>query len=288
MYLPITIIAYILNGIAVTIDKILLNKVIPNPLVYIFYISIISCLALFALPLTHTPAAEVFILASASTILWTMGAYFMFGALKVGQISRVIPVIGTLNPLILFVLAIWAASITASQIWAVILLIPGMVFLTLNDWKGKITRKELIFEIFSASCFAFSYLTLKQAYIKEDAFTVLVWSRFVLIPVALIFLGVPILRAQIIPGKGGGLSMLKKGGLLFASGQICGSISQILIFFAISLGSPAIVNSLQGTQYIFLFIVALIIFKEKYSFVNLASKLTGIILIGIGLYILSF
>lgn len=295
MYLPIAIIAYLLNGIAVTIDKILLNKVIPEPLTYIFYLSLLSLLALFALPLTHTPTAAVLILASVSTILWTFGAYFMFKALKVGQISRVIPVIGTLNPLILFVIAVWAASITTSQIWAVILLILGMIFLTLTDWKGKITKRELLFELLSASCFAFSYLILKQAYLKEDTFTVLVWSRFVLIPVALIFLGVPILRSKVLPTKNAGVNILKKGGLLFTIGQASGSISQLLIFFAISLGNPAIVNSLQGTQYIFLFILALIlskkypqIFKEKHNSLMLFSKFVGVLLIGLGLYLLTY
>lgn len=288
MYLPIAIIAFFLNGIAVSVDKFLLNKVIPEPLTYVFYISLISLLAIFALPFTQTPSIQGFILASTSTILWTLGAYFMFKALKSGLISRVIPLIGTLTPLILFLVAVWQENINISQTWAVGFLILGMLVLTANDWKGKISKKELSFELLSAVFFAFSYLILKEAYLKENVLTVLVWSRFVLIPLALVFLFVPALRRKVLGVKGQGFSLLKKGGLLFAFGQISGSLGQLLIFFAISLANPALVNSLQGTQYVFLLIIGLVIFKENYSKKVLLLKILGILFISLGLYILAF
>ncbi len=295
MYLPISILAFVLNGIAVTVDKFLLVKVIPDPLFYVFYFSVVSFLAVFALPLTHIPTSEVITLSSASTILWTIAAYFMFKALKVGQLSRVIPVIGSLNPLILFLIGLYTSSFLINQIWGILLLILGLVFLTLRDWKGKLTKSEVIFEVLSATLFALSYLILREAYLKDDVLTVLVWSRFILIPLALVFLAVPLLRSKVIPNRTEGASMIKKGGPLFAFGQISAGISQLLIFFAISLANPALVNSLQGTQYVFLFIVALIlgkkypaVFAEKYTPLSLTFKVLGIILIGTGLALLAF
>jgi len=293
MYLPISILAFMLNGVAVTIDKVLLVKVVPDPLLYIFYFSLISFLAVLLLPFTNTPSMEVLMLSSSSTILWTLGAYFMFKALKVGQVSRVIPVIGSLNPLILFLIGLFTSSLLINQIWGILLLISGLVFLTMPDWQGKLTKFEAVFEILSAILFAFSYLILKEAYLRQDAITVLVWSRFILIPLALGFLLVPVLRNKIIPSRTQTVSMIKKGGLLFAFGQASAGISQLLIFFAISLANPALVNSLQGTKYVFLFIVALFlskkypaIFEEKYSPLPLISKILGISLIGFGLFTL--
>lgn len=55
-YLPFAILAYLLNSLAVTIDKILLVRSIPNPLTYIFYISAFSLLILLALPFTYQPS----------------------------------------------------------------------------------------------------------------------------------------------------------------------------------------------------------------------------------------
>ncbi len=291
MYLPISIIAFILNGISVTVDKFLLTKVIPDPLFYIFYFSLVSFLAVFALPFTHTPSNEVIILASSSTVLWTLAAYFMFKALKVGQLSRVIPIIGSLNPFILFIIALATDSILINEVWGILVLILGLILLTLNDWKGRITRAEIIFEVLSALLFALSYFLLREAYLKADVMTVLVWSRFVLIPLAFIFLLIPSLRSKVIPSHAQGISLIKKGGSLFVFGQVSAGISQLLIFYAISLANPVLVNSLQGTQYVFLFIAALLlskkypqIFQEKYSPLILTSKVLGIILIGLGLY----
>ena len=83
--------------------------------------------------------------------------------------------------------------------------------------------------------------------------------------------------------------------LLFLSGQISGGVSELLLTFSISLADPALVNSLQGVQYILLFIFSLFwanrlphIFKEVLSPLIIGIKITGIIVISAGLYILAF
>ncbi len=133
-HLPFTILAYFFNALAVLANKFLLNKTIPDPLIYVFYISLVSFLAVLGLPFTKIPTFEVFLIASLSTVLWTAGAYFMFKALKIGQVSRVIPTIGTAVPLILLGFASGTHAISETQAWAVWILIGGMVFLTLTDW----------------------------------------------------------------------------------------------------------------------------------------------------------
>lgn len=293
-HLPFTITAYLFNALSVLTNKFLLNKAIPDPLIYIFYISLVSLLAIFALPFTNTPSFETFSLASLSTILWTIGAYFMFKALKIGQVSRVIPIIGSLIPLILLIFASQTNSLSITQTWAVLILVLGMIFLTISDWKGKLNFKELIFEFLSASFFAFSYIILRLAYLKLDFFSVIVWSRLILLPLGLSILAFPNLRRKIITPSGPKLNLLSQTGFIFIVGQISGAISEFLLLFSISLANPALVNSLQGTQYIFLLIFAIIlsqkypqIFEEKYNFKILIPKILGIILIGIGLVILS-
>ena len=294
-HLPFTLLAYLFNALSVLTNKFLLNKTIPDPLIYIFYISLVSLLAVLALPFTKIPSLEVFILASTSTLLWTLGAYFMFKALKLGQVSRVIPIISTLIPLILLVFSSGTNAISATQTWAVWVLIAGMVFLTLSDWKGNFSKREIIFEVLSATSFALSYIILRHAYLYLDFFSVLVWSRLILLPLGAIMLLIPTIRRKIITSSGPGINFFSKSGMLFLAGQISGAASEFLLLFSISLANPALVNSLQGTQYIFLLIFALIlskkypeIFEEKYTFLNLIPKIAGIVLIGIGLYLLAF
>jgi hypothetical protein len=73
-----------------------------------------------------------------------------------------------------------------------------------------------------------------------------------------------------------------------------GGASQLLLTFSISLADPALVNSLQGVQYLFLFIFGLVLakklptlFGEKLSFWLWSAKVFGIILITLGLFILA-
>lgn len=294
-HLPFTLTAYLFNALAVLTNKFLLQRSIPDPLVYIFYISLVSILAVLALPFTHIPTPAVLSLASASTILWTLGAYFMFKALKIGNVSRVIPIIGTAIPIILLIFASGTNVISATQTQAVALLTLGMVALTITDWRGKLTKKEIIFEVLSAGSFALSYIILRQAYLQLDFFSVLVWSRMVLLPLCILILVIPILRRKIITLKGPKINFLSKDGLVFLGGQVSGVTSELLILFSISLANPALVNSLQGSQYVFLLIFAIIlgkkypqIFEEKYTPGAMILKLAGIGLLGIGLYLLAF
>lgn len=294
-HLPFTLFAYFFNALSVLSSKFLLSHTIPDPLVYIFYISLVSLLAVLALPFTKVPGPEVLTMASLSTIMWTAGAYFMFKALKIGEISRVIPTIGTLIPLILLIFASETHAITASQTWAIWILITGMVFLTLPDWRLKLNAREIIFEFLSAVLFAVSYIILRSVYLNFDFFSVLVWSRLILLPLGIIIIAIPTLRSKIFTSKGPKINFFSASGLVFLGGQTSGAISELLIFFSISLANPALVNSLQGTQYVFLLIFAAVlskkypaIFQEKYTPLIMISKIAGITLIGTGLYLLAF
>jgi drug/metabolite transporter (DMT)-like permease len=293
-HLPFTLLAYLLNALAVLANKFLLNKAIPDPLVYVFYISVVSIFAVLVIPFTNIPSFVTFNVASLSTVLWTLGAYFMFKALKIGHVSRVIPIIGTLIPLFLLIFAVGTGTITAAQTWAVWFLVAGIIFLTITDWQGKFSIREIVFELLSAGLFALSYLFLRQAYLSLDFFSVLVWSRLILLPLCLTMLIIPALRRKIITSNGLKINFFSKPGLVFLGGQLSGAASEFLLLFSISLANPALVNSLQGTQYVFLLIFALVlgreypkVFEEKYTLLTLAPKLVGIILIGLGLFSLS-
>lgn len=293
-HLPFTLTAYLLNSISVTIDKVLLTKHIPDPLIYIFYLSCVSLIALLLLPFTHIPPTQVLILASISTLLWTTGAYFMFKATQIGVVSRVIPFIGTLVPIILLGNAFFNGSVTINETWAVLILVLGLVFLTAGDLKGKIKGSELIFIFLSALFFSSSYIILRQAYLQDNFLTVFAWSRPILIPVGLMLLALPQTRNRIFTNHKPNVNFNNQAKILFVIGQIAGGSQELLLTFSVSLADPSLVNSLQGTQYIFLFIFSLIlsrkypgIFKENRKKLVLFGKLIGILLITFGLYLLS-
>lgn len=294
-HLPFTLLAYLLNSIAVTVDKFLITRHISDPILYIFYFSVVSLLALLLLPFTHIPTLSVFLLASTSTILWTSGAYFMFKALQIGLVSRVIPMIGTLIPIILLINALFKRTISTNETLAVFILVLGLVFLTLPDWKGKIKRSELIFTFLSALLFALSYAVLRQAYLKTDFLAVFVWSRPILVLLGIIILITPKLRNKIFGGSNAPkVNFFSRIGVIFVAGSVAGGIAELLLTFSVSLADPALVNSLQGSQYVFLLIFSLTlakifpdVFREKYTKLSLLGKVTGIVFITLGLFILA-
>jgi hypothetical protein len=296
-YLLIAISAYLLNAVSVTIDKILLVKKLPNPALYVFYISAFSLAVLLLAPFTTFPALDPFILASFSTLLWTSGAFFMFKALKSGEAARVIPIIGTLIPVILLLMSAVSGVVNLNEIWAVIILLLGLLFLIFPNLRGKFSREELVFEVISALLFANSYYLLKLAYDSGSFLSIFVYSRLILVPVILVILLVPFFKRKVFAGSGHQTpaSLYSKTGLMLFIGQAAGGTSQMLLTFAISLASPAVINSIQGIQYVFLFVLGLLLskkfpqaFSEKLTTLNLAGKIIGIILIFLGLWVLSF
>ncbi len=83
--------------------------------------------------------------------------------------------------------------------------------------------------------------------------------------------------------------------MAFIAGQISAAASELLLLFSISLANPAIVNSLQGIKYVFLLALSLIlgkkfpgVFKSNFQGINGLSQILGVVLIGIGLYLLAF
>lgn len=312
-YLPIAILAYFLNGASVLVDKFLLVKSFKDPLVYIFYFSTFSLIALFLLPFTQIPPSQVILLASLSTIFWTTGAYFMFKAIQIGQPSRVLPVIGALLPMfLLFYYGFFHQVITENQVWAIILLVLAVIMLNIGEIEEKHTEKlslrhqikydflhfpwkEIGLEVLAALLFAVSYIILKEAYLQFNFLSVFVYSRFILIPVGILLILIPKFR-KIILAKDDSpkINFFSKMGILFLIGQSCGGSAELLLTYSISLANPAVVNSLQGTQYAFIFLTSLFltkkfpdVFKENFSKIAITGKIAGIILVFIGVYILA-
>lgn len=296
-YLLIAITAYLLNAVSVTIDKILLVKRLPNPALYVFYISLFSMTSLLLIPFTAFPDINAFWISSFSTILWTLGTYYMFKALKDGEATRVIPIIGTLIPIILLLMSSVSGYVNLTEVWAVLILVSGLVFLVFPYLKGKFSARELILEFISAFLFANSYFLLKISYESNEFLPIFVYSKLILIPLILVSVLIPNIRQWIFSGHKTQpkINLWSWTGFMLFIGQAAGGASQILITFAISLASPAVVNSIQGIQYVFLFIISLLLskkfpiaFADKLTKKHILGKIIGIIFIFIGLWLLSF
>src|SRR3989338_11604257 len=99
-WLIITVIAYLLNALAVTIDKFLLSKKISNLAVYAFFIATLSLLALVFLPFGFKFYSIIQILiAITAGIIFTFSLLFLFKALGKNRARSIIRFFGVLYPL---------------------------------------------------------------------------------------------------------------------------------------------------------------------------------------------
>ncbi|TSC93540.1 MAG: hypothetical protein CEN91_224, partial [Candidatus Berkelbacteria bacterium Licking1014_85] len=118
-----------------------------------------------------------------------------------------------------------------------------------------------------------------------------VWSRLGSFMGVILILFVPDWRKLIIKHQQG--AKTRKNLTFFLSVRLLAALAFIMLNWAISLGNVALVNSLQGAQYVFLFFIVLFlsakfprILKEELGGGVLLQKTIGVSLIGTGLYML--
>ncbi len=320
----ITIIAYFLNAIAMVIDKTLLKKEIPNPIVYTFYIALLGAvMMLLIVPFGFSIPAGLIIfisLVAGAVFIWAL--ILMFLALRKDDATRVTPMIGGLTPIFVFVLAwyILQEQLTRNQYLAFIFLLSGTFLISLDFtpkgqgilfWlKRKLAlgpqskrisipqiRKVIWIALPSASLFSVAYILTKYVYQNTEFLTGFIWTRLGAFLAAMLLLLWPENRKAIVKNfkkTSKSKSKQKSAGGKFLIGQACGGASALLIQYAISLGSVSLVQALQGLQYAFVFLIVLTlttflpkILKEEMSKEIFFQKVLAVFLIFIGLYFIA-
>jgi len=132
---------------------------------------------------------------------------------------------------------------------------------------------------------------MKYIYMHQPFVGGFVWSRFGTFLGALLILLVPAWRSMILEHQKDSKSPGNMA--FFLTVRLAAALAFIVLNWAISRGNVAIINALQGTQYLFLFALVLLIsskfpkiLSEELGRGVLMQKLIGVFLVGLGLYIL--
>lgn len=295
----ITIISYFLNSLSLLINKFLLEEKIKNPAVYTFFTCSLLLIAVILLPFDwQQPSIYELLIELLAGFLFGIAIWLMFIALKKGETSRVIPIIGGVQPLIILPLAwYWLGEkIPTSFLIALFLIIFGTFLISYEKKQvSKIPKQVYFLAVFSAVFFALSVIATKAAFNSQNSFiTPFVISRFGAFFWGLLLLLNPTNWKSLLNE----LSQPKmQTNFLFIFSQVLGGLSSILInlAFAISSGVTAVINALQGLQYVFLLMGVVILSKffpkilqEKLDIITLIQKSFATTLIIIGIIILSF
>lgn len=301
-FLPIAALAYALNAGSIIIDKILLQKSLPNPIAYVFYINILGLLAVVLIPFGFSlPSEDTIYFAVIAGIAFVGALYAMFTALKVSEASLVGPIVGSLNPLFSAIIGgIFLGEILSTQQYlAVGVLIIGSLILAVDFRNGsQILTKKMSWMVIAGLLFAISYVFLRQTFLQTSFLNGLIISRLAAGVLVAMFLLLPNLRQAIFQKQPNGVEGQKVNPkrivVLLGLGQIMGAAQGLLITYAVSLANPALVNSLFGVQYVVILAVALLLYQnhphlleERLNKNVIIQKVVGVIILSFGLYLLS-
>ena len=298
-WIVITIISYILFASAVLVDRYLLTGPLRSPLAYTFYVNITAIFALGFLPFGFfVPDISFIGLSFIFGIVMVSSLYMFFHTIAKGSVSRTIPMIGALTPIVTLILSfllIDIYQIGGLGIASFALLIVATVFLSLNVARGKFipSMTDIIHVTITAFLMGLSLVLVKILYDNIGFINGFIWTRLFVFLFALSMLFIPSVR-DIVFRKN---PLKKKTFFLPAlAGKGAGVVASLLQNYAVSIvvvGQLAFINALAGVQYITLLVFIVLIgkyrpnlLKERLDRSDIIIRAIGISALIVGLYLL--
>lgn len=297
LWLTAIILSYLCFALSSLGDKIVLAGP-SKPKSYTFFVGLLSIFVIFLIPFVGftTPSSAMtwwFIILEAFVYIGAL--YAMFYALDNYDVCKIMPTIGAAQPVFIALLSalFWGyQSLTSSQLLAFIILLTGSVLISI-DKNPKITKKSLEMSLIAALLFSLDFIFSKFVFNDLSFWNGFIWMRMFSFLFVLVFFADKGFRSEI---KGTDAGFDRKTGWIFIATQTFGGLANILQSFAISLvpiAYLAIMNAMKGIQYVFLFILVVLIsllmpkvLKEEISKRMMVQKIVAIVIIGIGLAIL--
>jgi len=299
-WLTFALAGYFFNAVTAIFDKFLLAGRIKEPVVYAFFVSILSLFAIVLVPFGYQSipwqTSVVFVI---SGMLFLYGLVAFYNAVKRSEISRVAPLVGITISVIAGVASLAfgpAAYVTLSpgHFFSLLLLLAG-AFLIAFDLPLKENDALMKSTLLSGALMALSLLFLKTGYRNADFVNGLLWSRLGFIVGGFSLFIIPEYRRIILENTRTLSSSNRRDvstGALFILNKIFGAAASFLLTYAAFLGPVTFIQALNGVQYAFVLVLTIPlamrfpkIFEEKLYFWDWFQKGIAIIFIALGMWL---
>jgi len=291
---------YLILAVVFLVDKYLLTQRISSPKLYTFFVGMLGGGAILLIPFVDFgfPGFSQLILSLVAGALYIFALLWLYKSLQAFEASRVVPAITGILPiftlLIAFLVSRGEATLSLKTGVAFLVLILGSVLIA-KERKKEFSLRVLKAAAITAFLLALSFVLIKYVYLAQPFWQGFIWMRAGGVLMALLlFVLFREVRGNLFTAKEG---FSKKTGIIFVVNQGFGAAAGVLQNWAIALAPLAfiaIINALQGTQYVFLLIFTLIlslkfpnIIKEEISREVIIQKVIAILLIGGGLALLA-
>lgn len=289
---------HLLSAVAVVLSKASLSKDFSNPYVFTFYVGVLGLITAVLIPFGfEIPTLYEIGFDFVAGSFFTAALICFFIALQQGETSRIVPLIGGGIPIftLLFEWVFLDEQLSTNMLWAFAVLVIGSVVITYEKSTSAqpTTSRYRLFglAILSALLFAISFGLTKVAFLSQPFISGFIWMRFGTFLAALVILASATHRKEIINAAE---NFKHKAGVLYIASQAFGGLGFILINYGITLTSVAIVNALQGVQYVFLLLMVVVgsikypnLLKENLGKSSLTLKILGVIIISSGIYLIA-
>jgi len=296
-WILITIFAHFLNATVVIIDKHIVSNTALKPVAYTFFSGVFQILFLALIPVVGftMPESRLFIIGIANGALFIFALLVFYKALKLGEASIVMPVVGATIPVFTVLLSyiIFGELLAAGQFMAFSFFVAGGFLLSSKLDHGKFSMaKGFLLAVLAGFLFALYYTLIKYLYLQMSFFDGFFLFQFGGFLGAMLLLASKQNREKIFSAPE---TIKKRTACLFVPNKILAALAATLIFYAISIEESkiAIINSLQSIQYVFILLFAIVLSKkfpklyhEQAGGKIIFQKIFAIILIGIGLVLL--
>ncbi|MDD3006978.1 MAG: DMT family transporter [Candidatus Pacebacteria bacterium] len=308
IWIIIAIFAHFLNAITAIIDKHIVSNKVMKPVVYAFYSGVFQILYLLAIPVIaiawpeisfRFPSWELFALATFTGALFILTLTVFFKAIRLGEVSRVTPVVGVSVPIATYFLSLFLLGevLGMRQLVAFSLFVIGGFLMSARISRGKITHMKGVALAVTAGFLFASYYVLTDFLFDRvgflDVFMILQFGGFLGAVILLLF---PRHRREIFNMKDEENDIIenKASAALFIYDKVIAAVAAALLLYAISIGNVVIINSLESTKYVFTLLMAVILsrrlpalFHEQTGNGVIVQKGIALVFIAVGLFLIA-
>ena len=287
----IAILAQGLIGFSLVWDKVLLkNPGTKNLFSYVFWLGSMSVFGVVLVPFGYnSPSFHVIWIAFVAGVVHLVGVFFYYATLKRGEASETLAVMGGFSPLATTAIAFGLLSrqMTTMQLVGFALMTAGGFVMFFSE---KFPLKKLLPFIFlAAGLLGLVNVLEKVVYDQTNFVSGYVWFTIGTFAAALALLIHPRWRKQIFSESG---QDDPRNRFWYFVNRFASGVGSFLMFYAISLTHPAIVDAISGVRYAVIFLGALLLtkirpewLKESFNGWQLITKTVATALVVAGLVV---
>lgn len=258
----VAVTAHGLIGISLLWDKVLLKRRgTQNLPSYVFWLGAMSVLGVLLVPFGYrSPSTTVIAVALGAGLIHMAGVFFYYVALKRGEASETLAIVGGFSPAATAALsyALLSKQMTAPQLLGFALMTGGGFGMFFSE---NLRIKRLLPPVLlAAGLLGLVNVLQKVAFDQTNFVSAYVWFTIGTFAGAMALLLPPSWRRQILHES---RESKPRSRFWYFVNRFIAGVGSFLIFYAISLTHPAIVDAISGVRYAIIFIGALTLTNVK-------------------------